>query len=770
MAINTRALVTRYRIDGLDTARSEIRQTIGLFDREGRRSAQGFAGSIGGITVAAGAASVAIGGLAAVARRANREFSNFEQAIVNFQTLTQSLRDGEVVFNNILDLAQRTPFSIPDAIDGTRRLLAFGASAREAAEELEIIGNIAAGVGRDRLPNLILAFGQVRTATRLTGQELRQFAEAGVPLLDLLSRQSGISAREIVDNMRRGIAPSFNDVREALRSTTEEGGRFFQLLQRQSETLAGQTQILSDQFTVLFANIGESIAPLTRTIVNSLSSITQSVNSLFDGDRVSQFNQRVSEVTLQFLRLSTGSIRQQQSAFNQLQGRFPDLISAEEQIGDLLDRQVEVRRQIFNQIRLQTNREELASQIGDLNAELVIAEEAVTGFRLAASRVPPELEGASQAAINAENEINQLRLTEAIAEVNRLRSALAALNVQAARPTLPTIAISDVVDEDFIDDVTESVGALEQRIQDLSSAGLIDGFRNFQRSLADIDNALIDNQITFRTATTERRNLISSFVSDVRLEESQLNEFLEQLRNRGFLSETNRLNILAARRRELINQDTNDQIARNTFISQITSNRELEIQTQAESRFQRARELREQAILDEQQFSDAVVAIEAAKNRSILSMQLTTAGGVASSLGALSQVFANESRSAFEFSKAFNIAAAIMNTASAVTQALPNIPLAVAAGVTGAAQIATIARTRFGGTASAGPSTIPSISSISGITARGTSAFTPDQQLRQAGLESVSDTDRIVNGLQEVNNTIAQGTQMTLEQNRRNIP
>ena len=50
------------------------------------------------------------------------------------------------------------------------------------------------GVGRDKFPNLILAFGQVATATRLRGQEVRQFTEAGVPILEALGAQLGKTA------------------------------------------------------------------------------------------------------------------------------------------------------------------------------------------------------------------------------------------------------------------------------------------------------------------------------------------------------------------------------------------------------------------------------------------------------------------------------------------------------------------------------------------------------------------------------------------------
>jgi len=58
---------------------------------------------------------------------------------------------------------------------------------------------------------------------------------------------------------------------------------------------------------------------------------------------------------------------------------------------------------------------------------------------------------------------------------------------------------------------------------------------------------------------------------------------------------------------------------------------------------------------------------------------------------------AQNNKKAFAINKAFAMAEAIINTARGVAQALPNIPLAIAIGVFGALQVATIAQQKYQG-------------------------------------------------------------------------
>lgn len=179
------------------------------------------------------------------------QVSNIEQYRVAFDTMLGSVEEGGKMIKKVTEFARTTPFTIGDVVNSSKQLLAFNIQAEDLLPTLNALGNIAAGVGTDKLPQLILAFGQVKAATRLTGAELRQFTEAGVPLLELLGKQSGRTAGQVKDDMESGIAPSFEDVRKALFGLSEEGGKFANLMQKQSKTLGGVVSNLKDNFTRL---------------------------------------------------------------------------------------------------------------------------------------------------------------------------------------------------------------------------------------------------------------------------------------------------------------------------------------------------------------------------------------------------------------------------------------------------------------------------------------------------------------------------------------
>lgn len=215
----------------------------------------GFGGSVGKMASAVAIGQLAVQGLNSVmdkfaqaGRFAIESAGDFEQNRIAFETMLGSADKARAMLKEVSDFAAKTPFELPEVVTGAKQLLAYGIEAEKIIPTFKGLGNIAAGVGKDKLPQLILAFGQVKAATKLTGSELRQFTEAGVPLLDVLAKQSGKTAAQVKDDMERGIAPSFQDVEKALLSMSKEGGKFFNLMERQSTTFGGTMANLQDNF------------------------------------------------------------------------------------------------------------------------------------------------------------------------------------------------------------------------------------------------------------------------------------------------------------------------------------------------------------------------------------------------------------------------------------------------------------------------------------------------------------------------------------------
>lgn len=215
-------------------------------------------------------AAVAFGAVGAAAglflKSTLDQAAGLEQTKVAFETMLGSAEKAGTFYKELTDFAKKTPFTLPGIEEAAKRLLAYGVTQREVIPDLKNLGNIAAGVGMDKMPQLILAFGQVRAASKLTGMELRQFSEAGVPLLGELAKSFGKSAGEIQDMVSDGKI-GFKDVEAALASLSGEGGRFQDLMEKQSQTFNGMVSNLQDAWTLFLREAGQPLVEWGKQFV-----------------------------------------------------------------------------------------------------------------------------------------------------------------------------------------------------------------------------------------------------------------------------------------------------------------------------------------------------------------------------------------------------------------------------------------------------------------------------------------------------------------------
>lgn len=178
--------------------------------------------------------------------------------------LTSILGDSmkaETIFNRIKDLAVVSPFQFKELASYAKQLSAYSIPYEELYDTTKRLADISAGVGVD-MGRIILAYGQVRSAAFLRGQELRQFTEAGIPLVDELAKRftklTGVvtSAGDVFDKISRKEV-SFGMVKDVLWELTDEGGKFYNMQEALAESLAGKWSNLQDAWDVMMADIAE---------------------------------------------------------------------------------------------------------------------------------------------------------------------------------------------------------------------------------------------------------------------------------------------------------------------------------------------------------------------------------------------------------------------------------------------------------------------------------------------------------------------------------
>lgn len=185
----------------------------------------------------------------------------FQKQRIALTSIIGDSMKAETIFNRIKDLAVVSPFQFKELASYAKQLSAYSIPYEELYDTTKRLADISAGVGVD-MGRIILAYGQVRSAAFLRGQELRQFTEAGIPLVDELAKRftvlenKVVSAGEVFDKISRKEV-SFGMVKDVLWELTDEGGKFYNMQEALAESLAGKWSNLQDAWDVMMADIAE---------------------------------------------------------------------------------------------------------------------------------------------------------------------------------------------------------------------------------------------------------------------------------------------------------------------------------------------------------------------------------------------------------------------------------------------------------------------------------------------------------------------------------
>ncbi|MCA0447625.1 MAG: tape measure protein [Bacteroidetes bacterium] len=204
--------------------------------------------------------------------------ADLEQAKTSFEVMLGSVEAADQAIQTLKQKANSTPFEFTDLQSATQLLLNFGITIEDAYPIIDQLGDISGG-NAQKLQQLALVMGQVSSAGKLQGQDLLQLINAGFNPLQEISRTTGQSMADLKKQMESG-AISYDMVKASMVSATSEGGRFFGMMEKQSQTLAGQMSTVSDAIGQISATIGQSMMPVVSGFVTVAGDVTSGLNAM----------------------------------------------------------------------------------------------------------------------------------------------------------------------------------------------------------------------------------------------------------------------------------------------------------------------------------------------------------------------------------------------------------------------------------------------------------------------------------------------------------
>ena len=184
------------------------------------------------------------------------------------------------LFERIKGLALKSPFGVVELDQYTKQLSAYGFKYNELFDMTKRLADISAGAGTD-IGRLTLALGHVRSATYLTGITLRQFSMNNIPMLKMLAdyytelEGKVVSTAEVQKRISKRQV-SYEDVIEQIRRLTNEGGMFYNMQEKISESLSAKFKNLKDALDIMYGEIAESSSgDFLKGIATTLTTLTR---------------------------------------------------------------------------------------------------------------------------------------------------------------------------------------------------------------------------------------------------------------------------------------------------------------------------------------------------------------------------------------------------------------------------------------------------------------------------------------------------------------
>lgn len=191
----------------------------------------------------------------------------FQQLEIAFETMLGSKSKAHELMQQMEETAAKTPFDLDGVANGAKQLLAYGESADKVNDTLVRLGNIAYGLSLP-LNDIVYLYGTTMVQGRLYAADVRQFTGRGIPLVKELAKMYGVTADEI-NNMVSAGKIGFPDVQKVLNKLTDEGGQFYNLMEKQSKSLTGMISNLGDTWDQVQDHLGEQNQDLFAGAINA---------------------------------------------------------------------------------------------------------------------------------------------------------------------------------------------------------------------------------------------------------------------------------------------------------------------------------------------------------------------------------------------------------------------------------------------------------------------------------------------------------------------
>nr|DAT37497.1 MAG TPA: tail tape measure protein [Caudoviricetes sp.] len=207
--------------------------------------------------------------------------AQIEKYTTGFTNMLGSAEAAQQVMSQIQEDAAKTPFDVESLTKANQYLISAGENASYARNTIMALGDAvsATGGGNDELNRMSQNLQQIANTGKATAVDIKQFAYAGIDVYGILADYTGKSTAEV-----QKMTISYDLLTQALQAASEEGGRYYNSMDTQSQTMNGRVSTLQDNVKQLAGLLTGDLSSGIGVVIGNLNDMLVAAQEAYKTD------------------------------------------------------------------------------------------------------------------------------------------------------------------------------------------------------------------------------------------------------------------------------------------------------------------------------------------------------------------------------------------------------------------------------------------------------------------------------------------------------
>lgn len=207
--------------------------------------------------------------------------AQIEKYTTGFTNMLGSAEAAQQVMSQIQEDAAKTPFDVASLTQANQYLISAGENASYARDTIMALGDAvsATGGGNDELNRMAQNLQQIANTGKATAADIKQFAYAGIDVYGILADYTGKSTAEV-----QKMTISYDLLTQALQAASEEGGRYYNSMDTQSQTMNGRVSTLKDNVSQLAGLLTGDLSSGIGVVIGNLNDMLVAAQEAYKTD------------------------------------------------------------------------------------------------------------------------------------------------------------------------------------------------------------------------------------------------------------------------------------------------------------------------------------------------------------------------------------------------------------------------------------------------------------------------------------------------------